>query len=168
MIDEICAALDLDSDSDRDSDTESEGKSVVEETEAPKEQAMSLSAAATMGTTSKKTMRLLGHIGKTQVLILVDSGSYGNFVSKELAVKLQLPIAQLPPVQVTIADGTRMTSTEGILALVWGVQDAKFITPVRVLPIKCYDLILGMDWLETCNGGKMFIDWKSKKDEVHA
>ena len=43
---------------------------------------MSLSAAATTGTTSKKTMRLLG-ICNTQVLILVDSGSSWNFINKD-------------------------------------------------------------------------------------
>ena len=154
-----CATLDLGTET----ENEAEEKSDTESSDSETDQAMSLSAAATAGTTSKKTMRLLGHIGKTQVLILVDSGSSGNFANKELASKLQLSVTQLPPMQVTIADGSKMISSEGITNLIWGVQEAKFSTPVRILPIKCYDLILGMDWLETCNGGKMFIDWKRKK-----
>ena len=40
----------------------------------------------------RKTMRLLGKIGRQQVLILVDSGSIGTFVSTSLVQKLKLPI----------------------------------------------------------------------------
>jgi hypothetical protein len=108
-------------------------------------------------------MRLSGHIGKQQVLILIDSGSSGNFISQELVQALHLPVQTAPPVQVTIADGKQLLSDAGLPNWQWGVQQTKFTTPVRVLPLKCYDMILGMDWLETCNGGKMFVDWARKK-----
>lgn len=40
---------------------------------------------------TRRTMKLLGTIGKQHVLILVDSGSIGTFVSNTLVDKLQLP-----------------------------------------------------------------------------
>lgn len=55
-----------------------------------------------------------------------------------------------------------MTSTSGISNPSWGVQQHKFITDVRVLPLNCYDMIVGMDWLEACGQGKMWIDWRLK------
>ena len=115
---------------------------------------MSLSAAVTQGTTTKRTMRLLGHIGKAQILILVDSGTSGNFISNRMVEELQLPVQALQAVHVTVANGEQLVSQAGLSGLQWGVQDSKFTTPVRFLPLKCYDMILGMEWLESCNGGK--------------
>lgn len=159
VMDELCDAMDIVVEQ----STEEHDTSDDESTESEREHVMSLSPAATGGTTSKKTMRLLGHIGKSQILVLIDSGSSGNFISEELVSKLQLSVQNLAHVQVTIADGTKLVSATGISALTWGVQQSKFVTPVRVLPLKCYDMILGMEWLESCNNGKMFVDWKRKK-----
>lgn len=39
---------------------------------------------------SRRTMRLLGHIGKSQLLILIDLGSVGTFVSTKLVNQLKL------------------------------------------------------------------------------
>jgi hypothetical protein len=74
---------------------------------------MHLSSAATSGTQPKHTMRLLGFIGKCQVLILIDSGSYSNFISEELATSLQCDIVDLPPAIVTLANGTKMFFRNG-------------------------------------------------------
>lgn len=159
VIAELCDALQIEAESNNDEDKPEDDAS----SESSGEQVMSLSSATSQGTTSKRTMWLLGYIGRRQILILIDSGSSGNFISDELVDILQLQVHTLPPVQVTIANGARMLSTEGIHSLKWGVQQTKFETPVRVLPLKCYDLILGMEWLESCNNGKMFVDWRRKK-----
>jgi hypothetical protein len=161
VVEELCAGLEVNPEAEH--DDQKDGHTTTDSSESEGEQSMCLSAAATQGTMGKKTIRLLGHIGKTQVLILIDSGSSGNFINSDLVNKLQLPVQQLDPVQVTIANGTVMTSDKGSPSLQWGVQGNKFSTPVRVLPLKCYDMILGMDWLETCNNGQMFVDWKRKK-----
>lgn len=36
----------------------------------------------------RRTLKLLGHVGKTETLILVDSGSVGTFISEGLASRL--------------------------------------------------------------------------------
>ena len=80
-----------------------------------------------------------------------------------MASTLQLPVQALAPVQVTIANGEKLVSNSGIPNLKWGVHQNKFVTPVRVLPLNCYDMILGMEWPENCDEGKMFVDWRRKK-----
>jgi hypothetical protein len=42
------------------------------------------------------------------------------------------------------------------------MQGHKFTTDLKILPLTAYDIILGMDWLENQNNGKMWINWKRK------
>jgi hypothetical protein len=46
----------------------------------------------------RRTMRIYGHIGKVNVLILVDSGSVGSFIGDKLAAQLQVKTVPCPPV----------------------------------------------------------------------
>ncbi|WVZ61926.1 hypothetical protein U9M48_011733 [Paspalum notatum var. saurae] len=78
-----------------------------------------------------RTLKLLGRIGKYHLLFLIDSGSIGTFVSDKLVSRLQLPTGY------------------------------SFTSDARVLPLRCYDMILGEDWLESCS--PMWVDWKLKQ-----
>jgi hypothetical protein len=49
---------------------------------------MKISVQALAGTTSKRSMRLQGQIGKYTVLVLIDSGSSSTFISQQLADRL--------------------------------------------------------------------------------
>jgi hypothetical protein len=42
------------------------------------------------------------------------------------------------------------------------VQNEKFETEVRLLKLGFYDMVLGMEWLEAQNRGKMWVDWRRK------
>lgn len=64
-----------------------------------------LSLQAATGTTSKKSFRMTGLIGKTEILILVDSGSNSCFINEDLVQALQLPTQQIPAAKVTVAGG---------------------------------------------------------------
>ncbi|WVZ58303.1 LOW QUALITY PROTEIN: hypothetical protein U9M48_008586, partial [Paspalum notatum var. saurae] len=86
-----------------------------------------------------RTLKLLGRIGKYHFLILIDSGSIGTFVSDELVSRLQLP---------TVPGGSQLAYSG-------------FTSDARVLPLRCYDMILGEDWLESCS--PMWVDWKLKQ-----
>jgi hypothetical protein len=59
--------------------------------------------------TKRKTMKLSGYIGDMQVLILVDSGSVGSFVSSAVVDKLQAQLQGCRPAQYITADGSPMT-----------------------------------------------------------
>ena len=45
-------------------------------------------------------------------------------------------------------------------AAVWRIQDCSFTSDLRILPLQHFDLILGMDWLESFS--PMKIHWKLK------
>ena len=60
-----------------------------------------------------------------------------------------------------MADGTQMPSKQMVKDITWWTQGHTFSTTARVLDLKCYDIVLGMDWLEQYN--PMWIRWKRKK-----
>jgi hypothetical protein len=123
---------------------------------------MELSVQGVLGTTSRRSMRLQGLVGKQTVLILIDSGSSNNFVSKKLADTLQLPTKDMPTGKVSVAGGGTISYTKTLPAVTWYTQVHKFTTDLNFLPLSSYDIILGMDWLENQNNGKMWINWQKK------
>lgn len=106
-------------------------------------------------------MKLLAQIGKHQVLVLVDLGSVGTFVSENLVQQLRLATHKCAPITYRAADGGLMLSETKVQQLQWFIQGHMFTSEARVLPLRCYDLIVGEDWLEDCN--PMWIDYKLKK-----
>lgn len=154
VIEQLCEALHIEAESESNAEPHNSGSDTSEEI-------LCLSSAATHGTTGKKTLRLQGYMGQRQVLILIDSGSSGNYLSASLLDKIGGEVTTTTPAAVTIADGTKLISDSMIKGLKWGVQDHKFETTVRVLKLGCYDLILGMEWLEEFS--PMWVDWRIKK-----
>jgi hypothetical protein len=106
-------------------------------------------------------MRLQGSVSNHNILILIDSGSSGTFVSDQLVHYLQLKIVPSPMVQVKMADGSKITSDSKVQSLSWWSQGHSFTIAPRVLPLGSYDLILGIDWLE--EHSPMWVDWRRKK-----
>lgn len=156
VMEQLCEALQIEQDPEQaipDDDAESDSG-------PDEEQIMCLCAAAVSATQPKRTIRLLGHIGQRQILI--DSGSSSNFISEDLATALQVDLVAVPSALVTIANGAKLSSTKGITALKWGVQNHRFETDVRLLPLGCYDMVLGIPWLESQNNGKMSVNWRLK------
>lgn len=154
VVEEMLDALQL-SDSTQDSDGDHPSGS-------DQDNCMKLSVHAVSGTTSKRSMRLQGQVGKYTTLILIDSGSSSNFISQALADKLQFPTQDMPPARVTVAGGGQLTCNKCIPSLTWYTQGHKFTTDLKILPLSSYDIILGMDWLENQNQGRMWVDWKKK------
>jgi len=108
----------------------------------------------------RKTMKLCGQIGKKEVLILVDSGSVASFVSTQLVTNLQLQSVPCKPTSFVAADGSPMVCERQVQNLQWKVQGQSFTSSVGILPLKCFDMILGEDWLEECS--PMWVHWGNK------
>ncbi|XP_073363591.1 uncharacterized protein [Aegilops tauschii subsp. strangulata] len=79
-----------------------------------------LSKEALDGGESSTTMRLHGWVQGREVLMLIDSGSSHSFICESLAAQLH-----------------GVVKTHGVT----------FETTLKVLPLGCYDVILGIDWL---------------------
>ena len=127
-----------------------------EEEISSEEDVLSLSLAATEGIQGKKTIKLQELIHNQEILLLVDSGSSSTFINTQTAEKLQYQLHDTQEVQVTMANGNILKSNKQITGVTWWTQGHTFSTTARVLDIKCYDMVLGMDWLE--HHSPMWID----------
>jgi len=61
---------------------------------------------------------------------------------------------------VRAADGFQLMCTLEIANCSWSAQGTLFNTSFIILPLKCYDAILGMEWLEKFS--PMQMEWKQK------
>lgn len=114
--------------------------------------------SASQGSRPKCTIRLPGIVGKHQIQILVDSGSVSSFISTSLAEKLQCVSTQMQPVNFTVANGSPMHCDSCVPEFEWSVQGHNFHHTVNILPLGCYDMILGKDWLDKFS--PMWIHWR--------
>lgn len=105
----------------------------------------------------RRTLKIYGRIGKLEVLILIDSGSVGTFISDKLASKLPVQSVPCTSSKFLAANGSPMICAQKIEDLQWQAQDYTFTSTVGILPLKCFDMILGQDWLEF-----MWIHWSRK------
>lgn len=152
VIEELLQVLQIDTSG---TDAEKETSSDDEE-----ETLMLISPCAVTGMQSKKRIRLQGECQGKQVLLLIDSGSAGSFVSQEAVQQLGLATESIPAVHVTVADGGRSTVNKAATGVQWSCQGNNFKTSFKVFSVHGYDMILGMDWLESLP--PMWIDWNKK------
>lgn len=122
---------------------------------------MNISEGASKGVPQPKTIRYQALVNGKEVLILVDSGSSSNFISTEAVERLGLTPQLTTRAQVMVADGNRMLSDKLVAQVPWLCQNHTFMTDLRVIPLGCYDIILGMAWLE--DHSPMWVDWKKKR-----
>jgi hypothetical protein len=122
---------------------------------------LAISGAAMTGTEAPSTFCLVGQIQKQQVLMLVDSGSSHCFANERVAERLKGTVKQLQPLQVKIANGGMLTCEKELTGCEWWCHGATFRSNLKVLPLGGYDIIIGMDWLQSHN--PMGIDWVGKR-----
>lgn len=109
------------------------------------EHLMAISKQAIDGTETKKTIRLKGFLGNQEVIMLIDSGSSASFISDKV-VSSVAPIQILAQqVKVKVADGGVLTCSKQVQNCPWYCQGQTFHTDFKILPLACYDVILGMD-----------------------
>jgi hypothetical protein len=121
---------------------------------------MAISENALKGINVFRTLKLNAYIGQHQYVILVDSGSSHNFISEQMAAKFQpwRPLRQ--GLTVKVADGAQLPCTHELVNCPWSAQGTLFTSTFKILPLQCYDAILGMEWLEMFS--PMNIQWKQK------
>lgn len=138
-----------------------DGSQGDDEEEHKSDEELVLSEFAVAGTMGRKTIRFHGMIQKQQLLILLDSGSSSNFLAENVVNKLGLQCETVPATQVTIADGGKMQCNQLVSGVEWWCQGHTFTIDFKVLNLGGYDMILGMEWLESFS--PMWIDWRRKR-----
>ncbi|WVZ91209.1 hypothetical protein U9M48_037412 [Paspalum notatum var. saurae] len=121
---------------------------------------MALSTAAANGQYPTTTLKFRGTLSGQNILILVDSGSTHTFVSSAIAAQIPDVIAVHNPLVVQVANGNQMICRSELNNATWSVQGVSFCSNMKILPLTSYDLIVGMDWLETLS--PMHIHWAQK------
>ena len=129
-------------------------------TEPTTSECCQISAHAVSGADNTETIRIRALVGNQVMLALVDSGSSHSFVDENFAKRASLDLVSVPAVKVTVANGQAMESKFQTPNLTWWAQDHTFVTPMRVLQLGAYDVVLGMDWLQ-CHS-PMVCDWEGK------
>jgi hypothetical protein len=109
----------------------------------------------------RKTMRFRGLVGKQDLLILLDSGSAGTFISQAVAQQFQSAVKPCEELKFTTANGSPLISSQVIPKFQWMIQGHSFAYDARVLPLKSFDMIIGADWLE--DHSPTWIHWKKKQ-----
>ncbi|GJZ10399.1 putative mitochondrial protein [Tanacetum coccineum] len=108
-----------------------------------------ISLNALTGLTSYRTMRMIGHFGKQKIHILIDSGSTHNFLDVFMAKKLGCKIQQIDPLQVSVADGNKISTTSMCKKFSWMLNGKTFCTDAMLLPLGGCEMVLEVQWLAT-------------------
>ena len=124
------------------------------------EDLMELSLFAVQGIDCHKTIRLAGTLDQHSVVFLVDSGNTSSFISHTLASCLPNWTPLLDPVQIRVANGTLLQCTHELVNCPVIIQGHNFVVNLKILPLQCYDIIFGMDWLG--QHSPMEIHWRNK------
>ena len=98
-------------------------------------------------------------------MVLIDSGSSGNFVSSSFVNKHRLrTVTQKPSNIITLADGSQQHAEGTLPTATLTIDTYSQSLDLDVLPLANYDIILGMPWLEEHDP---HIRWKQKSVDLY-
>lgn len=139
--------------------TDSESDQCTEDTGTEEHVFMLLSQEALAPGSSSKTLTFQGFIQGQVIVILINSGSSNSFLNTKLAPQLTGVSKVASPIKVQVANGQLIQCQSELHQACWEIQRVKFISDFKLLPLPYYDVILGVDWLQTY---PMQIDWLNK------
>ena len=102
---------------------------------------------------NESPIKLSGTINGKSATILIDSGSSGNFVSKQFVSKHKLESRRLDASSqhnVRLANGIVETTNQCIIGQLM-IDDHHEQVELTVITLKGYDIVLGMPWLKIHN-----------------
>ena len=118
---------------------------------------MAISKAAEGRTARSKAFQLVVILQGQQKTFLVDSGSTHSFVDTATA-NILTGVQTCSAMKVRVASGEIMSCSSFMPNCKWLVQGVQFEHDLKILPLSCYDGILGMDWL--AKHSPMTVDWE--------
>ena len=121
--------------------------------------------------TNAQLLTIKGTINSYPVCVLIDCGSSGNFICTDFVNQHQLKVKTIKKQQViNLADGHKQYTNLNVPRVKLNLQSYTDHLTLTVIPLKGYDVILGMPWLEEHN---VVPDWKNKRvtfehnDRIH-
>lgn len=95
-----------------------------------------------------------------EVFMLLDSRSSHCFIDQQTTDRLDGWQTLDQPIKVRMANGNEIPCTHELPNTIWGLQGHSFQSSFKVIPLGCYDIILGIDWL--AKHSPMQIHWAKK------
>lgn len=96
-----------------------------------------------------QAMRISSMHNKKLLHILTDSGSTQNFLDESVAKKVGCKLEAVSPLAITGGGGNKLEAMYMCKGFKWQLQQATFTTDMIILPLGCYDVILGVQWLKS-------------------
>jgi hypothetical protein len=131
-----------------------ENPSEVEESVTPPQvsrtELMVVSVNAVLGTRAPKSMKFSASIFSKRFIMLVDSGSSSSFISEQLVASNPLAVLLSQAMEVCVANGQTISCATQVPQCKVSLQGYCFKIDLKVLPLQCYDVILG-NWLASNN-----------------
>ncbi|CAD6210401.1 unnamed protein product [Miscanthus lutarioriparius] len=122
---------------------------------------LALSQCALTDSSAPRTVQFSGTVQGIPLNILLDSGSSTSFISESVAAQLSQVSVKPSSCQVRIAGGGTFTSAVTLLVVQWSIGQLCFTSDLWVLPLTAFDMIIGMDWLESFS--PMQVHWQLKQ-----
>lgn len=110
---------------------------------------LAISQSAVTGAVAARTVRFSGTVQGLVMQMLLDSGSSSSFISESLAAQLKNLSVRTEHCNIRIAGGGTLSSSATLLNVPWSIGQYQFQSDLRVLPLAAFDMIIGMDWLES-------------------
>jgi Retroviral aspartyl protease len=133
---------------------------VLEEQKPIKLEEAYVSMHATSQTFSYNIMKFKGYIGETPICALLDSRSTHSFINPLALTANTCEIKDTHLMVVMVANREKIITDSKCASLNFSIQGFDFAHELRLLLVKGYDMILGLDWLSQF--GPMTIDWQQK------
>jgi hypothetical protein len=124
------------------------------------EEEMTISLNAMNGTDNSKCIRLRAMVRNHSILQLLDSGSSNTFVSELVMAQISCEVQEIQPLTVRVANGQAIRCERKVVQHEWWCCGKTFCADAFVLLVTAFDMILGMDWLESYS--PMLCAWDKK------
>lgn len=111
------------------------------------EETAEISIPTLTGTTNYQMMRMMGHVGKKTLHILVDSGSTHNFLNSGTTLRMKCSCERFLPIKVTAANGAKLVCESICKSFRWRMQGFEFEADMWLLPLDNYSIVLSVQWL---------------------
>ncbi|GAU45976.1 hypothetical protein TSUD_401160 [Trifolium subterraneum] len=108
-----------------------------------------ISLHALLGHSKPQTLRFLGHINKSPVVVLVDSGSTHNFIQDRIVKQLGLPQTLSHTFQVLVGNGEELKCDTMCQQVDLTIDSHHVLMDLFVLPLSGANIVLGVQWLKT-------------------
>lgn len=86
---------------------------------------------------------------------------------------MKLTTQTCKPFKVTVANGEQLQCNSMMESVEWSMADKKFTSPMNIIPLGGYDIILGVQWMRSVSPvifdffkGSITINWKQERIEL--